>query len=202
MKKNIVVVHGGDTYQSYEEYVENLRNREVHLERMKPRTDWKATLEVELGEAFEVFLPRMPMSDNADYELWKLWFERVLDAVPETPILIGHSLGAMFLTKYYSEVILTSPLPALFLVAPEFLSPETEMDKQTSFTLRENIEKVTENAEQVVFFHSRDDFLVSFENQALFKAVIPDAEYVTMEGRGHCLEESFPEIVEAIKRLA
>ncbi len=202
MSKKLLVIHGGDTYPSPEAYLESLKTREVYLDRMKSRVDWKATLEMQLDGAFEVFLPRMPIADNATYELWKLWFERVLSTIDEMPIFVGHSLGAMFLVKYYSEVILTAPVPGLFLVAPEHLSSKVLKDEQNSFTLKGNLGVLTENAEKVVFFHSEDDPVVSFDNQAIFKEMVPDAQYITLPNRGHFLGDTFPEMVAMLKNLA
>ena len=65
----------------------------------------------------------------------------------------------------------------LFLVAPEHLSSKVLKDEQNSFTLKGNLGVLTENAEKVVFFHSEDDPVVSFDNQAIFKEMVPDASY-------------------------
>ena len=202
MKQTVLAIHGGDSFPTQEEYVAALQTKEVHLERMKPRVDWKATLEEQLGVHYEVFLPRMPMRDNADYVLWKLWYERVLEQFPKTPMLIGHSLGAMFLVKYYSEVLLDTPIPTLFLVAPEFLPHTASLEEQLSFTLSEDLSKIEQNVENIVMFHSKDDFVVDFSSQALFQKAIPGAKYITCTDRGHFLEESFPELLTEIKTLA
>ena len=201
MTKKVVAIHGGNTFSSYEEYFESLKNSEVHLDWMKSKSHWKSTLETNLGSQYEVFLPRMPLSDNADYELWKLWFEKVLDALDDTPILVGHSLGAMFLTKYYSESIQAKKVPAVLLVAPEFFRPKEEEEKKTSFHLTSDIERLSNNVEKIVFFYSKDDAVVLFENMEKYKNVVPDAEYQVFTDKGHFLGDDFPEIVEVIKGL-
>lgn len=205
MKKNkkiILALHGGNVYPTYEDYLEHLQTTEIHLERMKPREDWKNTLETALGEDFEVFLPKMPCSDNADYLLWKLWFERILDTLDFSPFcIVGHSLGAMFLAKYYSEHVPKETIKGLFLVAPQYLHVGDSDDSQTSFNLAKDISNLSASAEKVVFFYSKDDTVVLFENQEKFASVVPNAEYLTYPDKGHFFGD-FPEIVEKIKSLA
>lgn len=198
---NILVIHGGNIYSSHESFVEQLKTKEVDLERMKPKTDWKANLERDLEGEFNVFLPSMPLRDNADYELWKIWFERVLEKLETVPIIIGHSLGAMFLAKYYSENIPETPVNALLLVAPEYLTPDVPERGESNFVIRENISELTKSAKNVTFFHSEDDMVVPFASHAAFKKAVPGADFVTFPNKGHFTIEHFPEIVQVIKRL-
>ena len=202
-KKTIIALHGGNVYPTYEDYLENIQTTTIHLERMKPRDDWKNSLETSLGADFEVLLPKMPSADNADYLLWKIWFERILNTL-ESPLfcVVGHSLGAMFLAKYYSENVPEKPVKAMLLVAPEYLRAESFDDEETSFNLARDISNLSASAEKVIFFHSKDDTVVLFENQEKFKNTVPNAEFKTYADKGHFFEGDFPEVVEVIKDLA
>lgn len=102
MKTQVVVIHGGDPFNTYEEYLTFLKNKELTLERLR-RKDWKVPFENNLGEQYEVLAPAMPNKQNAKFSEWKLWFEKVTPLLNNEVILVGHSLGGIFLTKYLSE---------------------------------------------------------------------------------------------------
>ena len=103
MKQQIIVIHGGTTFDTYKNYLSFLKNREIKLDRLKSNRDWKDNLQEKLGENFEVLSPRMPNGTNARYKEWKIWFERIIPFFGKNIILLGHSLGGIFLAKYLSE---------------------------------------------------------------------------------------------------
>jgi hypothetical protein len=45
----------------------------------------------------------MPNPMNARYNEWKILFKKIVLLLDDNVILIGHSLGAIFLVKYLSE---------------------------------------------------------------------------------------------------
>jgi predicted alpha/beta hydrolase family esterase len=49
--------------------------------------------------------------------------------------------------------------------------------------------------------HSKDDPVVPFEHAGMFKKALPDAEVMAFEDREHFNQETFPEIIELIKKL-
>jgi hypothetical protein len=77
MKKQVVVIHGGDTFDSYEDYLTFLNAFEVDKESLFLK-DWKSTLQSELGENYEVLCLQMPNMFNAKYLEWKIWFEKYI----------------------------------------------------------------------------------------------------------------------------
>ena len=200
MKTAVIVLHGGNFHPSHEAYVDSLQTAKVDIDRLCPSINWKQTLQEELGEDYEVFLPYMPLRDNAEYELWKLWFEKVMGALNRPCVLIGHSLGAMFLLKYLSEQKPKNLIKALFLIAPEYLGSKKEHEK-TCFDLKEDISSITEVVQQIVFFHSENDPVVLYENQSIFQKLLPKAQYITLSDKGHFNVEQFPELLERIKEV-
>ena len=102
MKQQVFVIHGGTAFDTYEEYISYLQKKEVSLEKLLGR-DWKLNLQDNLGSDYEVFLPKMPNAQNAVYKEWCIWFEKFLPLLDDGVILVGHSLGAVFLAKYLSE---------------------------------------------------------------------------------------------------
>src|SRR3970282_1495679 len=100
MKRQVVVIGGEESFDSYKDYLAYLKNVEVSLDKFKPQKDWKDTLSNKLGKNYEVLVLRMPNKTNARYREWKIWFERVIPFLRNGVILICHSLGGMFLAKY------------------------------------------------------------------------------------------------------
>jgi hypothetical protein len=200
--KKVLVIHGGNTYDSHEEYVEYLKNKEVDLEKIRSSQGWKNSLEQTLGGEFEVYLPKMPLSDNAEYVLWELWYKKVTEALGFPKIVIGHSLGAMFLAKYYSENLSKEQLKALFFVAPMYCGEGQTDYNCRSFSLEEDLHILHKNAKNIHFFFSEDDVVVPYSNCAFFQKQLPEAAFSHFKDRGHFNEEDFPELVDEIKKLA
>jgi len=202
MKKIIIVIHGGDFFPSKEAYIAHLQTKEVFLDRMRFTPDWKKNLQGALGDGYDVFLPHMPTADNAEYELWKIWFERTFEVISKPCIFVGHSLGAMFLIKYLTENLLPYKPEGLFLVAPEFLHSDEEKAKDSSFAICQDASRLLEQTKRVTFFFSKDDPVVSFENSYKFKKYIPRAQFEVFEDRSHFFDATFPEIAQHIKEIS
>lgn len=118
-KKQLLVIHGGDAFETYDDYLKYLKTREISLERLKSN-GWKKNLSDILGEEYDVLLPQMPNSQNARYLEWKIWFERLIPLLNETVVLVGHSLGGIFLAKYLSENDFPKQVKATFLIAAPY----------------------------------------------------------------------------------
>ncbi len=198
--KQVVVIGGGDAFSTHDEYVAFLKNFRIeNIEFFKPRSDWKANLQSALGEEYEVLVVRMPSKSNAKYAEWKIWFEKVLPFLTDDVVLVGHSLGASFLTKYLSEERFAKRVTATLLVAgpydvdegrslPEFAAP-------SSLTLLE------QRGGKVFLYYSKDDSLVPFSELAKYQLAFPSASVRIFEDRGHFNQEQFPELVADIQAL-
>lgn len=198
MKKQIVVIHGGDTFENQEAYLNFLKNYEIDIERYKiSKDDWKPDLRQKLGSDYEVILPIMPNKTNARFEEWKIWFEKIIPFLNEEIILIGHSLGASFLVKYLSENNLPKKLKAVFLVSGVF-DTDTEGYTLHSFSLPEKLDLQTEN---IYLYHSKDDPVVPFSALENFAQIFPKAHTRIFEDRKHINQEEFPELVQDIQNL-
>lgn len=193
-KKQLVVIHGGDTYASYEEYVNELRRMRVDLSRLG-RKGWKAILPERLGEAFEVIAPTMPNKQNAKYEEWRIVFEKYFPFLRDGVILLGHSLGGLFLAKYLAENKFPVSIGGLFLVAVPFDNEGTPYTL-ADFALPTDLTNFTLQASRVRLYYSKDDAVVPFINAKKYHQVLPEAHLVSFEDRRHFDQEEFPELVE------
>lgn len=197
MIKQIIIIGGGDSFNTYEEYVSSLENREVTLDKFRPRKDWKTNLPQSLGEDYDVLAPKMPNSTNSRYTEWKIWFERMFAFLNNEVILIGHSLGAMFLIKYLSENTFPKQIKKLFLVSSPYGVTESDLEE---FKLPESFEQVFKQSKNIFIFHSKDDAVVPFSEFEEIKKKLPQASVHVFEDRGHFNQEEFPELVELIKQ--
>jgi len=198
MKKQIVVIHGGDSFETREKFLDALKNWEVTRESFLPKHDWKGNLQKDLGEKYEVLSPRMPNKQNAKYDEWKIWLERLLPFVENGVILIGHSMGGLFLTKYLSENTFSKKIGALFLVA----SPYDLGGKVREFRLASGLQEVWGQCQNIHIFQSEDDPLVAMAEAKKYQEAWPGAKMHIFTDRGHFNQETFPELVEEIKKLS
>ncbi len=198
MKKQIVVIHGGDTFATQEEYLNFLRNYEINIERYKiDKDDWKPWLREALGEEYEVILPKMPNKFNARFEEWKLWFEKLIPFLNDEVILIGHSLGGSFLVKYLSENQFPRKIKAVMLVGAVY-DRDSARYSLLSFALPATLNLQTENT---MIYHSKDDPVVPFSALGQYQKALPNTEVRVFENRQHLNQEEFPELLEDIKNL-
>ena len=201
MKKQIVVIHGGSSFNTYENYISYLKNRKISIEKLKSRKDWKDTLATELGDDYEVLMPRMPNNTNARYEEWKLWLDRIAQIFNKEIIFIGHSLGAIFLVKYLSENTFLKKIEATILVATPF--DDTDKidggESLVDFILPASLEKFSQQGGKIYLIHSKDDPVVPFAQLNKYQRLLPNSEAIIFENREHFNQEKFPEIIELIK---
>jgi uncharacterized protein len=199
MKKQVVIIHGGDTFRTHEEYIKFLRDFEIDIERYKTnKTDWKPWLRQKLGVDYEVILPVMPNKTNAVFDEWKLWFEKLIPFLNDEVVLVGHSLGVSFLTKYLSENKFPKKIKGIFLVSGVF-DGDAEGYPLASFALPEKLDLQTEN---IYLYHSKDDPVVQFAALEKFSAALPKAHSKVFEDRKHFNQEEFPELADNILGLA
>src|SRR4051812_18846652 len=113
MKQQILVIHGGDTFETYEEYIRDLKKSKLDLNQIR-KVGWKQNLAKKLGKNFDVLSPKMPNALNARYKEWEIWFEKIIPLLDKNIVLVGHSLGGIFLVKYLSENSFPKKIKATF----------------------------------------------------------------------------------------
>lgn len=195
--KQVLVIHGGTSYSSYEAYLDDLKNSPLNYERMKKSPRWSEWLQSELL-GVDVLTPSFPNSQNAQYEEWKILFEKILPYLTGDVILVGHSLGGMFLAKYLQENPLRRPVKSIVLVAPAYNDNSNE--DLGSFGV-ESATRLGESTNEVHLFHSQDDPVVPFTELAKFQSDLPDAHVHIFSDRNHFLQPTFPELAAIIEAV-
>ena len=201
MKKQIVVIHGGDTWETYEEYLKYLKSREIDFDRHGLRKSyWEDKLNDRLGKDFQVVRPEMPSKRNAKYLEWKNWFEKFIPFLEPEIVLIGGSLGGIFVAKYLAENDFPKKLKAVFLLASPFGDNPPDY-KLLDFSLPKNLDKLQSQAKKIFLYQSKDDVIVPPGDVKKYKEALPNATVRMFEDRGHFILEEFPELIEDIKNL-
>lgn len=199
MKQQILVIHGGNVFATYDEFLKDLKAKKLNPQKLRSY-GWKSMLAENLGEEFDVLTPKMPNEQNSKYVEWKIWFDKLIPYLEDNLILLGHSLGGIFLTKYLSENILPKKIRALILVATPFNTPK--IHPLGDFLITEPSDKISEQVKIIFLYQSEDDKIVPFPNSSHYKEYLPKIELNIFKDRGHFSDEEFPEIVEKIKSLS
>jgi predicted alpha/beta hydrolase family esterase len=197
-KTQIFVVHGGMTFRNRRDYLSFLLHRPIHLEKRIRWTD--DFLEKSLGRNFEIIRPRMPLQDNAKYDEWKLHFERHFPYMRNDIILIGASLGGIFLAKYLSENKFPKRILSIYLVCPPYDNTLPGEELTGGFTLKADLSLLERNSENLYLLFSIDDDVVPIAHVEKFKRKLKHATFVVYKNKnGHFNIAKFPEIVRLIK---
>jgi uncharacterized protein len=200
MTQQVLVIHGGDIFGTYDEYVASLKSFVIDSLEYFTKHRWKQSLQDKLGSGYAVISPNMPNKSNAKYEEWKIWFEKLLPLCNDGVIVIGHSLGGVFLAKYLSENTITKKIRATIMIATPY--DEDDGKKMPEFSIMGSLTKFQEQGGTIIIYHSKDDPVVQFSELQKYENALPNAHMRVFEDRQHFNQEEFPELVEEIRRLA
>lgn len=191
-KQQVVVIGGGEVWDCYEDYIQFLRDLRVDLE---PSTTkgWKANLQEDLGEKYQVIKISMPTPNNASYREWSIWFGKYLKVLDDQFTLVGHSLGAAFILKYISENNLGfKRIGKLILVG----CPE-----DVDGFMRNPASNYKYSVGEIHIFHSFDDHIVPIDSAYRLSVAMPTAYTHIYKDTGHFIdEEHYPDIIKIIKQ--
>ena len=177
MKKKIqiVLIHGGTTFKSRKDYLDYLKTRPISIKR---KASWSGDyLEKKLGKNFEFIRPRMPLQDNAKYGDWKILFERYVPRLSGKIILIGSSLGGIFLAKYLSENKLPKKILSTYLICPPFDGMLSAEDLVGGFKLGSNLSLIEKNSKNLYLLFSANDDIVPVSHTEKISEKVKKCKY-------------------------
>ena len=142
----------------------------------------------------------MPLQDNAKYEDWKIHFERHFPQLRNNIILIGESLGGIFLAKYLSENKFPKKILSTYLICPPYDNTLPEEDLVGGFKLKSDLSLLEKNSKSLYLMFSKDDDDVPVSHAEKFRKKLKNANIIIYESKnGHFKIAEFPEIVKMIK---
>jgi predicted alpha/beta hydrolase family esterase len=197
-RNQIFIIHGGMTFRNRRDYLHYLRTRDVSVEGKK---SWAGSyLDEKLGRGFEIIRPRMPLADDAKYEDWKIVLERYFPYLRNGLVLIGVSLGGIFLAKYLSEHKFPKKISSVYLVCPPFDNTLGGEDLLGGFKLKDDLSLIEKNAKNVYLLFSRDDKCVPVAHAEKYSRKLKAAKILIYKSKnGHFQISRFPEIIKMIK---
>lgn len=200
MKKQILYIHGGETFNTYDEYITFLKEFNVDIDYVTKKR-WKHELGDNLGSEYKVIRAEMPNALNAKYIEWEIIFKKYLDKTQDELILIGHSLGGIFLAKYLSENKLNKKLSGVFLVSACFDDSDSSYSLADFVINPDKLSQLDQCTDNLFLYHSKDDEVVKYSDFEKYLKHLPSAKGRTFTDRGHFNVENFPEIIEDIKSI-
>lgn len=195
-KQQVIHIHGGSPWNTYEDYINDLKTKEIRISATLQTERWHYNYPNFLNENnFEIMRLDMPCKQNAHYNEWKIWFERHIEFLRDEIVLVGHSLGGNFLAKYLAEENFTIKIKQLHLVAPSHSAFEDDF-KLTEFPGKFLEKKIPE----IHIYHSTDDTVVPISESEKYHEQIPGSYLHIFKDRFHFLDETFPELFENIRK--
>jgi predicted alpha/beta hydrolase family esterase len=207
MKQQVIFINGAVPKENFASFYEYLRWQEYNPYEEK-FLNWNKTLGDKLGEEYEYF--RAPLSEVhfADYEGWKIMFEKMIPYMNDEIILATTSLWSSFILKYLWEndgILIPQNnkkvhIKKLFLIAAAIENTPDEQLGTFAFDLELVYSRVARWSKQIYIYHSRDDSLVPFEQSLKLNNYFPEAIFREFDSKGHFYKETeLPEIIEDIK---
>lgn len=194
MKQQICLIHGGSAFESYDDYLSALSAKEVAYERLLYSVSWRDWLADQLA-GWDVVVPSMPNSQNAQYEEWKIYFSKVIPYLNPGSILVGHSLGGIFLAKFFNENTVTVPFSKIVLLAAPY---DDESNESLGDFKLNSAAGLAGAAREIHIMHSTDDPIVLYAESAKYAADLLGARLHTFKDRHHFIGETFPELLEVV----
>ena len=197
-KTQLFVIHGGNTFKTNKDYFRYLKTRQISLEkRVRYYDDY---FDKTLGRNFEIIRPRMPLQDYAKYNDWKIYFERHIPYLRNNVILMGGSLGGIFLAKYLSENKFPKKILSTYLICPPFDNTLPGESLAGGFKLKSNLSLLEKQAGNLYLLFSKDDDIVPVSHAKKYASKLKKAKIIIYKSKnGHFKISKFPEVVEMIK---
>jgi predicted alpha/beta hydrolase family esterase len=198
----VVFISGGDSFSSNEAFYEYLRAQEYEPH-PEPRQRWRDWLQSELEPAgYEWLYLEMPNKQNADYEAWKIWFEKIVPFIEvENPThVVGYSLGACFLLRYLTENDAPFTIDHLHLVALALEDEGVDGDLGSFAVQQPLLTSLAGKAADIHLYHSTEDPICPYSHSEQVASAVPTATLHTYTDRNHFLQSEFPELLTAIKK--
>lgn len=184
---NVVIVHGS-----------NSKDREKIKEGYAPQNkrNWIPWIKEQLEKkGIKCETPLMPENWNPNYQKWKKEFDKI--NIDENSILIGHSAGGAFVTRWLGES--KRKIKKMILVVPwkELWLDSKENKEFCNFDIDKSI---AERIGKIIIFTS--DYSEEKERAIFFNKSLP-SKLIELKGRGHFIEKhmgtkEFPELLKEI----
>ena len=198
-KPQIIHIHGGDSFETDEQFYEFLKSCEYNPYLLEVQK-WKNWIKESVADTHDYIAPQMPNALNADYNAWVIWFEKLFPYLRDNLTLIGYSLGGGFLLRYLTENKLPIVVSCVHLVAPVVDEKDCEGVGGFKIDLSTWSGFKTE-PDSLHIWQSQDDPLVPTHHSERFIEKYPKAILHRFTDRGHFFQSDFPELLEELQNF-
>lgn len=150
-----------------------------------PEENWFPWMKTELEKmGCKTIVPQFPTPENQSPETWMEVLNQYKDQIDENTIMIGHSLGGLFLVNVLGQ--LEKPIKAaVFVATPIGIQPVVNWAGDAPFLTKPfDWDKIRKNAGKFYVYHSDNDPYVGLENgKQLAKNL--GVELTFVPGAGH-----------------
>jgi pimeloyl-ACP methyl ester carboxylesterase len=157
------------------------------------------SLRQDLGDAYEIRYPRMPVEDDPSDAAWGPAISEATADLEDGAIVVGHSVGGTLLIHTLAERRPDVTLGAIVLIAAPFVGvggwPGEEFD------LPSNLGALLLAGVPVHVFHGLEDDEVPPAHADLYARAIPQARLHWLPGRDHQLCNDLGEVATLIRTL-
>jgi uncharacterized protein len=181
MKQHVLFIQGGGGKEDYEadaKLVTSLREA--------------------LGKPYTVHYPHLANESSPDFGRVKQ-IGKEISLIKGEIILVGHSLGASMLLKYFSENEAQKKIAGIFLISTPFWSGDE--DWKQGLKLHENFPDTLPKNVPIFLYHCRDDEEVPFEHFSIYARKLPRATVREIASGGHQLNNDLSLVANDIKTL-
>ena len=151
-----------------------------------------------LGQAYKVHYPLLSNESSPDFGRRKQ-IHKEISLIHGEVILVGHSLGASMLLKYFSENEVKKKVIGIFLISTPFWSGDE--DWKQGLKLREDFPDTLPKNVPIFLYHCRDDEEVPFEHLSIYARKLPQATVREIASGGHQLNNNLSLVANDIKTL-
>ena len=154
-KQQVIFISGWNPKENYSDYYDYIRRLKFDPTKQKIK-NYNKTLGNFLWDEYEYIRLDMPEKKFADYEAWKMYFEKVIPYLQDDCIIATSSLWSTFILKYLQENNLPIKIKKLFLLAAAIKDSNKEILGTFNFNNKDYY-WVQKQCKQVFIYHSEDD---------------------------------------------
>jgi predicted alpha/beta hydrolase family esterase len=158
------------------------------------------SLKTALGNEYEIIYPELKSDESLPDFGWPGEIGKALKGIKGELILVGHSLGASMILKYFSETKAHPKIIQIFLLATPFWSGTEDWVK--GLMLKDNFADNMPASIPISMYHSMDDEVVPFEQLSYYSQKLQGANIRRIKKGGHLFNNDLKFLADDIKNLS
>lgn len=140
-------------------------------------------LSSQLGGDFNILLPPIKDADAPTYQAWEDALTANLKKLSGKVILLGHSLGASVILKYFSmEPVPEKVIGMILFGVPYWKDQNWDVSE---YVIADQFVDRLSKLDNVYFYHSTDDEVIPAHHFKTYQKMLPQAHWRVLSGMDH-----------------